>query len=372
MKRNALIRIILWSLIIVLLLSVMFSVLFNWRKNHAAPLEEEIASTLVTAPTVYGSERNAMVTDNLNIRIAPSTEADVAGMLVTGESIHISRRETVNGQEWAFITFPTTGWILAEYTVDVLPNETVYIANVYEKDTFSASEISKLEIEWVAGEILIQTSDSDQIKVREDGFTDEKYAMVMKHTGNTLKIQFCEEGIASYFGVNTRTDLTKDLTITVPRDWICESLEIECASATVEVNDLTIREVEFDGASGTCKFENCTVDEMDIDTTSGDIRFIGSLNILDCDAASASIYAVLSNTPSRLDMDTMSGDLDITLPADAGFTVTMDGMSSDFSSDFETTIKNGNQVCGDGRCRISIDAMSGDVTIRKGETPAAS
>ena len=134
---------------------------------------------------------------------------------------------------------------------------------------------------------------------------------------------------------------------------------------------MTIREVDFDGASGTCEFENCTVDEMDIDTASGDIRFIGALDILDCDAASASVYAVLSNTPSRLDMDSMSGDLDITLPGDAGFTVTLDGMTSDFSSDFETTVKNGNQVCGDGRCRINIDAMSGDVTIRKGESSTA-
>lgn len=296
MKRNAIIRIILWSLVIVLLLGVLASVMVGWNlgkvQQSRSPVEDVIE----------------------------------------------------------------------------VPLETQYSIVYDGKNTFSPIEISELEIEWVAGEILILSGDTDEIIVKEDGVTDEKYAMVLKHSGDTLKIQFCEEGVASYFGVNTRSDLSKDLTITVPQDWELETLEIDCASATVEVNDMIIREVEFDGASGACEFENCTVEEMDIDTVSGDVRFIGNLKILDCDAASASIYAVLANTPSRLDIDTMSGDLDITLPGDAGFTLAMDAMRSDFTSDFETTIKNGNHVCGDGRCRINVDALSGDVIIRKDDS----
>ena len=239
-----------------------------------------------------------------------------------------------------------------------------------EKNTFSATEVREIEIEWVAGDILIQPHDTDTIVIREDGNFDAKYAMVYSCREGELKIQFCEEGVSKYFGVNTRSDLTKDLTIYVPRDWQCESLELDVAAAKVEVNDMTIQEVDFDGASGACEFENCTVKELDIDTASGDVRFIGELDILDCDAASASVYAVLSNTPSRLDMDSMSGDLDITLPADAGFTLSMNAMSSDFSSDFETSMKNGNYVCGDGRCRINVDCMSGDVAIRMAEVPS--
>lgn len=305
MKRNAIIRIIIWSLAIVVLVSILGSVLFGIRTRHA------VSNPLVRA--------TSPVETAIPVPLETSfTQGELGG-----------------------------------------------------KYTFAADAVSELEIEWVAGEILIQPGEVDQITVREDNVSDEKYTMVLKHKGDELKITFCEEGVSSFIGINNTSALSKDLTITVPRDWVCESLSIDCASATVEVNDMTIREVDFDGASGTCEFENCTVDEMDIDTASGDIRFIGALDILDCDAASASVYAVLSNTPSRLDMDSMSGDLDITLPEDAGFTVTMDGMTSDFSSDFETTVKNGNQVCGDGRCRINIDAMSGDVTIRKGESSTA-
>lgn len=225
-----------------------------------------------------------------------------------------------------------------------------------------ADQIMDIEIEWAAGSILIQPADVEEIEISETKVSDEKYAMRWKQNGNKLTIQFCEETFVNSFGINNFP--TKDLTIFVPRDWSCDSLEIDAASATLEVNDLTIREVEIDTASGTCNFDNCAVNKLDLDTASGDVRFVGSLDILDCDAASASVYAVLDNVPTRMDMDSMSGDLDITLPETAGFTVTMDTMSSDFTSDFETTIKNGNYTHGDGSCRINVDAMSGDVTIR--------
>ena len=137
-------------------------------------------------------------------------------------------------------------------------------------------------------------------------------------------------------------------------------------AALLEVRDLTIREVDLDTASGECLFENCALEKLDLDTASGDLRITGTLNQLDCDAASASVYAVLENVPTRIKMNSMSGDLDLTLPKDAGFTAEIDGMSSDFSSDFATSIQNGRHVCGNGSCQIQMDAMSGNAIIRKG------
>lgn len=293
MKNNAITRIIVWSIVIILLVGILFVGIFGIGRNSSQRYEHTPTEPLVseTRPAEYDGPRA-------------------------------------------------------------------------ERDTFSPSEVWEIEIEWVAGDILIQTHDTDSIEIREDGNFDTKYSMVYSCYDGELNIKFCEDSVAKYFGVNTRSDLTKDLTIYVPRNWKCKSLELDVASAKVEVNDMVIDEVDFDGASGTCEFENCTVGEIDIDTASGDIRFIGQLDILDCDAASASVYAVLNNTPSRLAMDSLSGDLDISLPTDAGFTLSLDAMSSDFTSDFHTTMQNGNYVCGDGRCRINVDAMSGDVIIR--------
>lgn len=229
------------------------------------------------------------------------------------------------------------------------------------------SRVTEIEIEWVAGSITLQPGDVDAIQFAESEVSNEKYAMVWKQDGDTLSIQYCKESISfPSFGV-TSSDASKDLVITVPQDWICDSLEIDAASAQVNVRSLTIRQVEFDGASGTCEFEDCAVGSLDIDTASGDVNFSGTLDTLDFDGASADICAVLTNTPKSISLDGMSGDLDITLPADCGFSVSMDAMSSEFTTDFETTIQNGSYVHGDGSCRIEISAMSGDVIIRKGQ-----
>jgi len=43
-----------------------------------------------------------------------------------------------------------------------------------------------------------------------------------------------------------------------------------------------------------------------------------------------------------------------------------EGLSSQFSSDFETSTQNGRHVFGDGSCRIRVEAVSGSVHIYKG------
>ena len=137
----------------------------------------------------------------------------------------------------------------------------------------------------------------------------------------------------------------------------------------------TLRELDIDGASGTCDFQNCTIGTLDIDAASGSIYYLGSMNRLDLDGASATFIADLQNTPDRIDMDSMDGKLDIALPEDCGFTVTMEGLNTSLNSDFYgTEMKNKSHVYGDGRCRINVDGMTCDVTIRKLDTiyvPAA-
>lgn len=229
--------------------------------------------------------------------------------------------------------------------------------------TADADQIERISIEWAAGSITIQPGEVENIQFSETGSFDEENAMVWNQSGKTLEIKYCQPKI--FFGISYNGS-AKDLLITVPMDWICENLSIDAAAARVEISAMQIDTLDFDGASGTFTLDNCTVDQLDIDTASGDVHFTGTLRELDCDAASADIVCVLDNTPDRIDMDMASGDLDLTLPEDCGFTVSMDGLSTDFSSDFATTSRNGNHIYGDGRCKITVDGMSGDVIIRKG------
>ncbi len=229
-----------------------------------------------------------------------------------------------------------------------------------ETTLFNPKTYRNLEIQWAAGTIRLQPGDVDAIQLTESMNADTE-RMVIAQGGDTISVSFKENN--TFVGISEVCE--KDLTITVPRDWVCGELEIDAGAAEVRISDLTIGEMDFDGASGKCILENCNISALDLDTASGDIQFSGTLDTLDCDAASASFTADLLNVPSRMDLDSVSGDLELTLPQDAGFIVNLDALSGDFTTDFASLSQNGQYVCGDGRCRIDVSCMSGNVRIHQ-------
>lgn len=321
------------------------------------------ASEELPSGTDIPSGRTAIASNTLPVYSAPSTDSTTLQALDKGTAVTFSRQETVADMGWTYITFPTAGWV----PTDLLEEVASASASTPTSDlTFDPRQIREIDIEWVAGTITIEQAAVDTIQVTESDPAEAKYAMVWKQTNDKLVIRFCENTKLDFnFGITFNDVIHKDLTILVPMGWECDSLEVDAASASLEVYNLTVKEVDFDGASGICSFANCVIDELDVDTASGDIAFFGSLDVLDCDAASASVNAVFENVPKRIDMDSMSGDLDITLPSSAGFTVSMDALSSDFYSDFGYSQNKNGYYRGNGECKITMDAMSGDLYIRE-------
>ena len=248
--------------------------------------------------------------------------------------------------------------------VGQLPTEA--LAQINQHDI--SAQVQNIEIEWVAGSIIIQQSDSlNSIIVAESCPTYSEYETVIKQSGQTLKIQFCEESMEfPSFGINA--DVSKDLVIRVPKNWNCNTLEIDAAAAEVHIYDLSINEMDFDGASGDLILDNCNIVDLDIDTASGDVEFTGTLKELDFDAASAKFYGEFLAKPNHLNLDAMSGDVELVLPEYCWFTCELETMSGSFDTDFATKQENNVYVYGgkDNACHVRISAMSGDVSILKG------
>lgn len=227
---------------------------------------------------------------------------------------------------------------------------------------FNAGEIDRLKIEWAAGSIVLVPVEGDEISVTEELLGAEK-AMVLKKDGSTLYVQYCEGGVGISFGSGS---LKKNLYITVPQDWECKELEIDAASATVQAELLTIRELASSTASGTHTFTNCQVGTMKMETVSGDLNFTGTLEKLDFNGVSAQLDLALTNAPKSIELESVSGDLNLTLPESCGFTVDKDTVSGRVSSELPTTEQNGKIVYADGHCEIEVEGVSASVHIRKG------
>lgn len=205
-----------------------------------------------------------------------------------------------------------------------------------------ASQVKNLHIEWAAGSIEIVTADTDKITFTETGYASEEQRMAYELNGGTLTICYKKPSIQiGFFSVPN-----KILTVTVPRDWVCNGLELDGVSINVNVQGLTADSFKLDGAS-------C------------DVKYDGAVNYVDCDGASCSLELRCMNRPQEVRLDGASCELDLLLPAQCGFRAALDGLSCTFRSDLNCTNSDGQYSYGDGYCRIEADGVSCDITVNQ-------
>lgn len=198
-------------------------------------------------------------------------------------------------------------------------SQIVSVQSTGSEHEFAPGEVSSIFISWASGDIDIQPADQDTVTVSEERSGGS--SMVVRHLGSTLEIEAGESKWRLGVGKSTQ----KDLSIRVPRDWLCQSLEIKAASADIRVDGLTITSVALNTASGDCAFTDCAVEKMQVNTA--------------------------------------SGELNLFLPDNCGFTLDRSSLSGAFQSDFATITENDKIVCGDGTCQITFSSLSGNINI---------
>lgn len=257
------------------------------------------------------------------------------------------------------------GGIAAKYVFQTVGEWTTVIketVNVGEPEVvaqYDINEISEIEIQWVSGDIkIVGGASDDQVVISESSVDNEKYKLVAKHYGSKLSIEYSRQD-NNFLGITA--PLSKDLIITVPRAWLCQSIEIETASSDIYFNDFKIWELDIESASGKCEILYCDVVDFDIDTASGDIFFDGDLTYLELDAASANAEFIIDGLPQSINADMASGDLIFVLPDDQGFRLDVDVVSGELRNEYPAD--HDPQFPPEYICHIRVKALSGDVTI---------
>lgn len=251
---------------------------------------------------------------------------------------------------------PATGaWEQAETPT---PTEALYTGSDYILP--EGTEITALDIDWISGEVeILVTSDSD-ILVREqpEHETSYSYAMVVTEQDGVLKVRYAEDAFL------TLPDLpAKKLTVQLPRA-VAEHLtevRLNSVSADFDVAALTVKEtLTFDSVSGDLETDFLTADSAELTTVSGKIDLDGSFRQVTGGSTSGEVDLTLRKCPDRIELNTVSGNVDLELPRNAGFTLDYSTVSGDLESDFPLTAGG---TCGDGSGSITINTTSGDLKI---------
>ena len=228
-----------------------------------------------------------------------------------------------------------------------------------------AESITALSIDWVAGDVKIMVTDGEEIVVTEhaDRGIPAEYALLLE-ADNTLRIRYSND----VWGIDMPE---KDLTVLLPRT-VAENLtavDLSGVSANFAVGKLTVRDAfSFDTTSGKLEMQsmNAPQAKATVSSVSGNVELDGSFREVKAGSTSGEIDLMLRNAPAAVEVSTVSGEVDVELPAGTGFTLDYSTVSGELECDFPLTKSvDGKYVCGDGACRMEIGTTSGSLSVER-------
>ena len=228
-----------------------------------------------------------------------------------------------------------------------------------------AEGITALDIDWVAGDVKIMVTDGEEIVVTEhvDRGIPAEYALQLE-ADDTLRIRYSND----VWGIDMPE---KDLTVLLPRT-VAENLtavDLSGVSADFAVGKLTVRDAfSFDTTSGKLEMQsmNAPQAKATVSSVSGNVELDGSFREVKAGSTSGEIDLMLRNAPAAVEVSTVSGEVDVELPAGTGFTLDYSTVSGELECDFPLTKSvDGKYVCGDGACRMEIGTTSGSLSVER-------
>ncbi len=229
----------------------------------------------------------------------------------------------------------------------------------YTKGNAEISEdISAISVSWLAGNVTVEQGDGETLSVTEQG--GEETPMCWKVENGRLTVKYSEGRI-----IWRKNYASKDLTIRLPAGMALSELDIETVNAGVLIDGVTASNADVETVSGNITVKNTSVDELDANSVSARINISGNFRKIDIEAVSADVVLELLSAPREISADSVSGNLEITLPeGDDGFVLGTDKVSGTVSVPGGASFDNGKYYYKNARIRISFETVSGNVIIK--------
>ena len=144
---------------------------------------------------------------------------------------------------------------------------------------------------------------------------------------------------------------------------------LEISSGDVTLGTLSGGEMSIDQSSGRLKIQRLEAERLEIET-SGDVEILSGRGELICRGSSSDVTVTLDSLEDQVDVDVSSGNVELTLPEKASFSLSMETSSGRILSDFPVLgIPDGktNRLRGTvngGGPEVRLETSSGSISLR--------
>lgn len=261
--------------------------------------------------------------------------------------------------------------------------------------------IDNIKLDWVNGSVKIKTYSGSEIKFAESANLTINQSEALRYgvVGNTLKIQCYSNGFRILSpGLTKNLELLIPQSIADSLDSIsvdvvsatatisdvspgaysvdttsgsatienmnARSINIDTVSGAVNINNVDVNKLSIGTVSGAVKGKEVTASDLTISSISGSVDFEGAYQAIDVETTSGRVEFNCEVCPSQFDVETISGAVVLKIPDNDGFTVYYESLSGSLNSDFPMSIKNSKSIYGNGSANFDVDTLSGSFAIR--------
>lgn len=307
MKKSAILRIVIWSVVVVLLIGLLLGIMI-FKENPNAPIifgeEQGYKYNNENEYTVGASDLSAEVFTSINV---DWINGRVNVIAYNGDTVKIEETSTDNIEEKYELR-----WRVKENTLYIKP--------------------CKSSREWN----LVNNIPAKELYV----YIPEDLAIAMNRVQiDTASAEISVTGISA-----TEIDTTS-------------------ASGNTWLEKCNAADMDVESVSGYVNLTESSAEKIDAETVSGNVEIMGTVKDLSADSVSGTVLLCTSEAPQTADISTISGSIKFQLPDNEGFYIDFDSVSGKVTSEFPLTISNGKQVYGNGSRNYDFETVSGDVKI---------
>ncbi|MGL5676592.1 MAG: DUF4097 family beta strand repeat-containing protein [Cellulosilyticaceae bacterium] len=235
---------------------------------------------------------------------------------------------------------------------------------VTQSTNYELQKDERIKIDISKGKLSIKKPNKGIIHVPRWNAQETIHIALPKTYENTLRVKSVSGDIDLYNVKTTDMKVISTSGEVALRDVSATEMEIRTTSGNIDVSEVEVNVLTIGTTSGDVEVEG-DIENIKVGTVSGEAMLKGAYGLINVNSTSGDVGIISNSAIEKLDVVTISGDVELEVPKDSQFEVTLHSVSGKLKGDIiDRDVKSGESfVYGNGKNQFTIRTTSGKAEI---------